>query len=643
MIVRLPGFDVDIPRAGESRRREEQQRGFGQASENILINRKRVSSKAGGVADELSRIPAGNVLRIEILNGAALNIPGLSGQVANIVVESGSNLSGQFEWSPQYRPIGDHLSWKHGSVSLAGSMGQFDFSFGINSPNFGIVATGPTFIRAPDGLLLERHETDYVTLGTLPTITANAGFENSSGLSANLNLSLTQVDSFALEVDDRAVVFGPDRSRNRRFDQNGPSYEIGGDVEFALGPGRLKLIGVNSYKKELITETAVFSFVDGSPQTGSMFDVRRISREKIARTEYNWPMLNLDWQISGEAAFNTLDSVGKLAILDASGDFIPIPFPGGTGGVSEDRYETILSASGRLLPAVTFQVGAGAEFSTLSPRGIGSLDRNFTRPKGFISLGWDASDRLDLSFEIARRVGQLNFADFLATVSLAEDTENAANANLVPQQSWEAEFELQADLGRIGNATLSLSHHRIEDLVDFIALPNGSAARGNIAKATESGAELDATIELAYFGWNGARLDIGGKIERSRLTDPVDGRSRPISNALPHRFSIDLRHDIPGGDWAWGGGFITERRGQYFRVEEFGRSYTGPDNWSLFAENKDVAGLKVRAEVTGIFGPRRRRFRTLFDGVRGRDQIASTEDRNQNQGQIYSLKVSGSF
>src|SRR3712207_6930707 len=80
-----------------------QERGLGTATGNVLINGQRISGKSNDVLTELGRIPAENVTRIEILDGATLDIPGLSGQVANIVAKSGGAMSGQYAWEPSFR------------------------------------------------------------------------------------------------------------------------------------------------------------------------------------------------------------------------------------------------------------------------------------------------------------------------------------------------------------------------------------------------------------------------------------------------------------------------------------------------------------------------------------------------------------
>ena len=99
MIQQVPGFQI---------RESEQLRGLGQATGNVLFNGKRSSTKSDSLFDLLTRIPAANVERIEIVDGATLDIPGLSGQVANIVYQS-SSLSGQFAWTGEMRPLTETL------------------------------------------------------------------------------------------------------------------------------------------------------------------------------------------------------------------------------------------------------------------------------------------------------------------------------------------------------------------------------------------------------------------------------------------------------------------------------------------------------------------------------------------------------
>jgi hypothetical protein len=102
MLRQVPGFVI---------REAEQERGLGQATGNVLINGQRISGKSNDVITELGRIPAENVVRIDIADGASLDIPGLSGQVANVVSPASGGPSGQFAWEPDFRRARDGREW----------------------------------------------------------------------------------------------------------------------------------------------------------------------------------------------------------------------------------------------------------------------------------------------------------------------------------------------------------------------------------------------------------------------------------------------------------------------------------------------------------------------------------------------------
>src|SRR3954454_5093382 len=91
MLTQVPSFTI---------RSADQERGLGQASENVLINGQRIANKSGGAIDQLQRASAASVDRIEIVEAASLGIPGLSGQVANIILKINQKGSGQFSWNP---------------------------------------------------------------------------------------------------------------------------------------------------------------------------------------------------------------------------------------------------------------------------------------------------------------------------------------------------------------------------------------------------------------------------------------------------------------------------------------------------------------------------------------------------------------
>src|SRR5688572_27239594 len=125
MLRQVPGFSIVS---------QDQGRGLGQANDNVLVNGERLSSKSDDVFSQLSRITNGRVERIDIVDGATFGIPGLSGQVANVITQGGG-ISGRFEYRATARPRYAKPSFAGGEVSLAGSTSRIEwtaaFSHGV--------------------------------------------------------------------------------------------------------------------------------------------------------------------------------------------------------------------------------------------------------------------------------------------------------------------------------------------------------------------------------------------------------------------------------------------------------------------------------------------------------------------------------
>ena len=634
MLREVPGFNIQ---GGGGRGG----RGLGQADENILINGDRLSSKSDSARDQLSRIPTDKVVRIEIVDGTTLDIPGLTGQVANIIT-SGGGISGQFVWRGSFRPETDRQELFGGEISVSGSAGKLDYTLAANLRNNRFGSVGPGFITDGSGALIETQDGGFKGSFDEPSFSANLKYDFGGDVTANLNLSYEKEIFDAIEQE---FLFGPgliDRNRDNVRRNREYEYEISADIEFPLGPGKLKLIGLESFQNRDFTETVITSFADNSEDEGGRFAQISDQGERIVRGEYNWPMFGADWQLSGEAAFNRLDNVASLFDLD-SGEFAPVPFPEGTGGVREDRYETILSFSKQLTPKLGFQATGGAEFSKITQLGSAANARSFKRPKGSASLSWRPENGLDITLEARRRVGQLSFGDVLARVFLDDGNQNDGNNELVPEQRWDVELEINKTLGAWGSTNISITHRRIEDYIDVIPLLAGGEARGNIDRAKRMDFNWNTTLRLDPLGIPGAQMDVEFQIIDTNVRDPLTGLDRVFSNQRNKRYRAEFRHDIPSSDWAYGSSIFYSQNNRYFRLSEVGRNYEGPTFANVFIEHKDVFGLTVNATAANLFGGKDILRRTGYTGPRTDNQIAFVEDRSRNIGPIFRFSVSGNF
>ncbi len=634
MLIQVPGFSL---------RGASQERGLGQASENVLINGQRSANKSGGAIAELQRVNVSNVERIEIVDAASLGIAGLSGQVANVILKESKTASGQFSWEPEFRAHYANPRLFRGSVSYTDKLGPVDYTFSLENQASRGAYGGPAVISDASGVPFEFRTLDLHSDFDHPTLTGRFGLDGPGSSAGNLSIAWKPYFYDFRNAERRTRTDGDHRDRVTTQSQEGYMFDLNGDYEFALGPGRLKLIGLRHFEHEPTVTLQVTSFDSGAPDEGIRFFRDVNIGETIARAEYGWKGGRNDWQMTFERTYNKLEQRADFRILQPDGEFMPIDFPQGDGTVAEVRYEGIGTLSRPLSSNLDLQFAAGAEVSRLE-RVDGDLPaRKFFRPKGSLSLSWLPAAGWDANLKLRRRVGQISFYDFLAQLNLQQDRENAGNPDLVPPQSWEAEGEVGRDFGAWGKTRLKLYAHRINDIIDIVPIGTDGQSIGNLPRATRFGFESKSTVLFDPIGWRGAKLDATFGFERTRVRDPLTGANRPISGSRDRWVNFSLRHDIAGSDFAWGANANHNHFNKTFYLTEVARSWEGPWFASVFVEHKDVMGLTVRASVGNVLNARHRFDRIVFAGRRTESPIAFIEDHDQLIGPIFSFSVRGNF
>jgi len=633
MLNRVPGFSV---------RQEDDDRGLGEATGNVLINGQRLSGKSNDVVTELTRIPATNVERIEIVDAASLKVPGLTGQVANVIVKS-TGITGQWEYRPEFRSYYTDPLFTRFAFSMSGTKGPVQYTLGLDNRGNRSGAGGPTWVYSPDrASIVEHRDEEWRGNSERPRFNSRFVFDGPGTAVGNLNLLYSRLYFDYLETGTRVANGGPQRTRTVTSEQQGHNYEVGGDYELQLGPGRLKAIGVARGSRFPDETTVITQFSDGSPTVGFRSASVGDERERIARGEYRWNAAGAEWQLSAEGAFNSLDGTSRIFELREDGGFEEIPLPGGAAKVEEDRYEVMGSYGRSLTSSVTMKLTAGGEYSELAQVGAGRTRRDFYRPKGELSLSWKASPRTDVNVKLARRVGQMNFFDFLASVNVQDDIEIAANPDLVPEQSWNLDLEGARNLGALGSTTLRLYAQLIDDIIDYVPIGDTGQAPGNLDHATVYGVQSRSTFNLDRIGWRGARFDAELQWQDSEVEDPLTHEQRPISNSLQERFSVELRHDVPKTDWAWGTGYSYQLNAKNYRLTEVGRLWEGPVWGSLYIEHKNVRGLTLRAAWGNLLAADSMWDRQVHSGRRTAP-VQFIEERDRQIGPIFSFAVRGKF
>jgi hypothetical protein len=634
MLRNVPGFQIRVDQSGA--------RGLGQATDNVIVNGQRLASKSDDLFTQLSRIPAESVIRIDIVDGATLSIPGLSGQAADVITKP-DTFSGQFSWRGEARAHFTRARYTDADISVKGTIGKVEYTAALGNDVGGGGFGGPYEIFNADGTLRETRDGRLLAEYDAPKLSLGLKHTAANGAIANLNASYRREYEDFSDDEIRTPVTGAPRFRDLDGRFRSYDYEFGGDYQFPLFGAKLKLIGLNRFKQGTFTETAVTTRTDGTAPTGGRYSQIVDSGEVIGRAEMSWKWGKADWQVAAEGAFNRLDKDASLFDLNSSGSFVEVPFPQGDGGVREDRYEGSISYGRPLSSKLSLQATLAGEHSTISQTGPLGISRSFFRPKGSVSFAWAPEKGLDISLKVERAVGQLNFGDFLGRVFLDNENQNESNFELVPEQAWNVDLAFKKDLAKWGSTNMRLFYRGVSDFVMLIPLPDGGEGRGNIPSAQRYGLEWTSTFKLDPIGFKGAKIDSNVILQRTSLEDPLTGQTRQIDYWTTRLIEVNLRHDIPGSDWAWGAGFEHVDSQAYYRLNEIGSESEGPIFDAYFVEHKDVLGMTVRFDLINLANARHRVERIVFTGRRDGSPVDFVERQSRLIGPIFRLSVRGNF
>lgn len=602
MVEQIPGFTL---RSGDN------ERGFGEADVNFLVNGRRPSTKNQDAEDILSRIPANTVIRIEILDGNSLDIPGLTGQVANIVARS-VDLSGRWRYAARFEE-GTEPQLLEGEITLTGERGDIDFSIGLESGQFTRSEDSvEVFLDGNRALIEDRTEETFLR-NIQPSANLNLTWTPSNGVLsghvANLNASIDFGNDNS-GIRETFVAIDPSRTSGESFaniGENELEFEIGADYSFPLkisgADGNLKLIGLFRSEDE-DGETVFVNAFNGQTPTRTLFREDNLEGERIARAEYHFKAGKAhDIQTSVEYAFNFLDSTTQF-----ENNFVGPLFD--DVRVEEDRFNARVTDSWQINSDLSLQTSVGAEYSTLQVVEPLSDARNFFRPKGFAALSYQISDRYAIRPRVERSVGQLNFGTFVSTRNLTENLITSGNGEIKPSQSWELSIEFERIDDRLISGTIKPYYERIEDPIDRILFQDGTEGPGNLDNAVRYGVDINSTLLFDTLGVPGLRLESHLRLGDSRIDDPLTGERRQINSNLEYVYRLVTRYDIPNTDFTLTGSLYNEQNSPFYRLDNIQEVTINKPFLTLGFIHKDFFGMQL--SVTGT---------NLLDNIISQEQL----------------------
>lgn len=374
MIERLPGFSFN---------RGSEARGFGGTAGNVLIDGSRPTSKSVGLEGLLKRIPAAQVLRIEILRGG-VGAGEAAGQsvVANVIRKQGGS-SGT--WTGKLRLAPDGRVRPNIEASFTSKLGAWDTSFDIDIAQF--AGNGETEIRDfdVDGVLTSSGSERRPRGGTFGNITGSGSRSIAGGkLSLNGRVAGNEFEGRATRFTflDRLPDDGQaDSRRNITSNSVGHDAEFGADwVRTFANNWKWRLLGLGVYEKDTFTNPVrTEDFLLGSLET-SEFIQDSTSTEFVLRTTYGKTGGGkFKPEFGVEVARNKLDTSAVFfvnGVLDQSLDGTDVI-------VSELRGEAFANFVYQATPKLTLDGGLTAEVSNIKVSGESANSRTlkFLKPR----------------------------------------------------------------------------------------------------------------------------------------------------------------------------------------------------------------------------------------------------------------------
>jgi len=650
MIDRIPGVSISGGGGG---------RGLGSGG-NLLINGQRLAGKSNSPRDQLGRITARQVERIEIIRG---NSPELdvrsSGQIVNVVLKDSSNRSSVTAEVNMDRHQDGTLD-PGASLSYSGRNNDFNYLFNVMAdPSYNNDQREESAYY-PDGRLKDTTSESSIRDKTDYQMTINLGYRyGSDRIQFNTKVSQSEHPS-EVNREVRSFTSGLPSIRRERehINYDNLNWEVGGDYEHVFGDSSrwTALLLVNDQTNDNIRER--FRVIDSGSDKTLYVESNRRTRERIAQSSYNWNLAdNQDMQVGLERAQTILDSSLFIGAATSSGVASPrygdlTPLPGSTNpgsSVQEMRYEGFAIHNWTLNERMGLESTLMYETSEIEQSGNVSRSRGFEffRPK--LDYRFDITSSLQMRASVERHVSQLSFSHFTASAnnSDTDKTVNAGNPDLVQEKERRYEMNLEYRLpDDAGVLSSRLFYREIEDVIGRIDISENQAeplsALGNIGAGVRYGVYLDASTRLGFLGLPDAILSTGLNIFDSKVSDPFLGKDVRFNGR--GRASIGFRHDLPAINLNYGFNYSSNFNGGQKNIDiDTVEQYSSQPQLSLFVSKVAFDNITFRLESMNSLNNKSCRERIRYAGTTSAGLIDEIENSCNGSGQKLALKVRTTF
>ncbi len=663
MLRRIPGVATVLDSSSVS-----QARGLGAGTEQVLIDGKRLASKSNSAAATLRRIPAASVERVELIRGSTGEVQS-DGLVVNVVLSAGVSLGGVGNFEAVYRFGEGGWSDVDGLISWAADWGPLSYVIGYENAAWaplGLVPNSGTTDWSrrdrderyfyPSGVLQELRPQKWRREHDRNTFTGNGTYQFANGdtLRANALYQLNPVKQVDVTALTRFNPAGAATGSALEYHYNKTridTFEIGGELEKALGRAKLKVIALHNR-----SQTTQLDFRNRTETTGVLAELGRSGSdqhkgEDVVQTSLELPLTSRQTVTLGaEAARNTLtQDIDVFFDLDRDGRLEQIAIPTSFARVAEIRGEVFVLHSWRPIARLTVDSALRFEMSRITTNypDIPVRTLNYIKPRIDARYQLTSLDRLRLRLE--RTVGQLDFTNFVPTYNVVDTRIDLGNAELLPQISKSAALSWEHRLPRDGGQfAIELSYRTNTNFAAFVPFGFNSAGlpisrRGNNPTSLGYLVEISGALRLTPLGLPNAQITGLWRNNTSRARDVFNLRRRKGTTAFVNEFQLGLRHDLTRWRAAYGvEAFETTGDQLLTDVRNF-EYFSRGVRVNAFVEKTLWGGYSLRLDAYNLNGAREYKRRLLYSFSQLDGAIARTETYTELRDRRFAVRLRGKF
>ena len=563
MIGRIPGFQFD---GGTSAR------GFAGTAGNVLIDGERPPTRSDALSTVLSRIPASQVLRIDIVRAGAGGID-MQGKavVANVIRRPDVGVTGAVSADASLSDSGSLSPGFSIQAQRQRNGRSLDGAFQLNMRES---ENGGARVRvAPDGRVLLRAESrDENENQSAQATTVYEGPLAGGRVRAN---ALVAWNTGSFEgLDTLIVPTGEERSTGDNENLKG---EAGLRWTRSLPRGMtLELVGF----QQLVRSNGDFTYNTPVFTSDTLSETR--SGESIASAAIKFaPMGRWSFETGSEVALNWVESSSAFGFNNS-----PVLLPGDDTRVEELRSETFATGVWGPRTGLSVETTLRYEASRITATGsAGEAETQLSFLKPRLNVAWTPAPGHQANFKIERNAEQLSFGAFTASASFNTGIFGRGNPDLRPAQIWLAQARYERIYDRQGSFVAELTHEQIDDVLGQVIVtetPPGAPGpiafniTRNVGEATRDTLKLSNRQPLDRFGLTGGILSSSLQWRRSQTEDPVTFVDRRLSGEQPFAWSLGLSQNLVAQRISWNVNVSSGIEAESFAPRTLSSFRTGP-------------------------------------------------------------------